>query len=568
MPKKHRKSAASKIIKMRLNAKFFYEKAVESLDRNRYDKALKYFRRVVEYEYDNPVNHCNLAGILSEMGRYAESNKILEEIVERIDPSMTECYFYMANNYANMEDYESAVRQLVKYLENDPHGYYLEECEEMLEFLSGELDRPVRIRNIKSRENFFIHDKARLLLEEGRFHEAVRVLEMLLKKYPDFTAARNNLALAYHYAGDHDKAFRCIEEVLDAEPGNVHALCNLALFFKQAGKERSLARLLETLRKVRPLYPEHAFKLGITSGVLGDHEAAYRQFVRLLSLPETAPDPALYHYAAVAAYNTGKREEAEKWWKKAKKLDRDSLVAGFYLAELSACRDRQENEGRSFVAHYYYHLPFVSPFLTAVGDEGGAMGALAHDPLIMSSVRFAMEHGDLSLKLRAIDALCLMETEEAASLLKAFAENRKENPFLKSLASFALGRMQRIDASAPRGEKAFLWQEVPGIVYRLMPKRYGILYQYDLFLLWNEFVRKCGHAGFRIIKPEAWAGALEYLVCRLYRVPANFQEIAARYGVSVSAVRSNAKRISDTCALWLRMQKQIPSPFKGGKEDV
>lgn len=39
----------------------FFERAVRSLDRLHYDKALKYFRRAVEYEPENPVNHCNMA---------------------------------------------------------------------------------------------------------------------------------------------------------------------------------------------------------------------------------------------------------------------------------------------------------------------------------------------------------------------------------------------------------------------------------------------------------------------------------------------------------------------------
>ncbi len=130
------------VINVQMDATFFFERAVHSLDRNRYDKALKYFRRAAEFEPDNPVNHCNLAGVLSETGRYEESNRILQHIVEQIDPSMTECYFYMANNYANMESYEAAEEALVYYLEHDPNGHYLEEAEEMMELLGYELDRP------------------------------------------------------------------------------------------------------------------------------------------------------------------------------------------------------------------------------------------------------------------------------------------------------------------------------------------------------------------------------------------------------------------------------------------
>lgn len=154
MQKKKRVSTTheKKIIPIQMDATFFFERAVQSLDRFHYDKALKYFRRAVEYEDDNPVNYCNLAGVLSEMGQYEESNMILQQIMDDIDPKMTECYFYMANNYANMEDYELAEKALVRYLENDPSGNFLEESQEMMELLSYELGRPAELCEIKSRE--------------------------------------------------------------------------------------------------------------------------------------------------------------------------------------------------------------------------------------------------------------------------------------------------------------------------------------------------------------------------------------------------------------------------------
>ncbi len=242
-------SKPSKVIPIQLDATFFFERAVRSLDRLHYDKALKYFRRAVDYEPDNPVNHCNMAGILSEMGNYEESNRILGTIVEELDPSMTECHFYMANNFANMEQYEAAEDSLVRYLEEDAEGQFLDEAEEMMELLQYELERPPKQAVIKSREGLYEHDQARMLLEEGKFAEAVRILESIVSKYSDFLAARNNLALAYYYMGLFDKAMETIQEVLRLEPGNLHALCNLAIFYQHADQQELLAPLVELLKK-------------------------------------------------------------------------------------------------------------------------------------------------------------------------------------------------------------------------------------------------------------------------------------------------------------------------------
>lgn len=106
----------SRVVSLTMDESFFFERAVRALDRYQYDKALKYFRKAVELKPGNPVNHCNMAGILSEMGDYEASNEVLLHVLEQIDPSMTECRFYMANNFANMERFEEAEEALLAYL--------------------------------------------------------------------------------------------------------------------------------------------------------------------------------------------------------------------------------------------------------------------------------------------------------------------------------------------------------------------------------------------------------------------------------------------------------------------
>ncbi len=89
MKKSAKKQARSnKVVRLRMDAGFFFERAVRSLDRHNYDKALKYFRIAAEKEPDNPINLCNLAGILSEMGRFEESNEVLESILNEVDPQL------------------------------------------------------------------------------------------------------------------------------------------------------------------------------------------------------------------------------------------------------------------------------------------------------------------------------------------------------------------------------------------------------------------------------------------------------------------------------------------------
>lgn len=342
----------SKVIRLHMDATFFFDKAVQSLECYHYEKALKYFRKATECEPDNPVNYCNMAGILSEIGKYDESNELLRKVVEEIDPQMTECYFYMANNYANMENYALAEKALVHYLEQDPEGYYIEESKEMMELISYELNRPVTYKKVKSVEDLDLHEQAKKLIEEGNFTEAVQLLETIVADKPDFIPAKNNLALAYYYTNQIEQGFAMIEEVLEQEHDNIHALCNLAVLLQHAGKYKQATTLVRRLSNIIPFTDDHLFKLALTLGILGQHESAYFHFLRMIR-SSVNPEPVLYHYAAVAATFTKRYTQAKRWWKQAERLDPESDVPTYYLKQL----DNAVN-GEKVLFSYHYHLPF------------------------------------------------------------------------------------------------------------------------------------------------------------------------------------------------------------------
>src|SRR5690606_33773851 len=124
----------------------------------------------VEKEPNNPVNYCNLAGVLSEMGRFEESNEVLRHVTEKVAPDLAECYFYMANNAANMERFEEAEQYILRYLQADPEGEFAEEADEMLHMLAVELGRrPLTVEDVPYAEWQEELDRAQMLLENGQF---------------------------------------------------------------------------------------------------------------------------------------------------------------------------------------------------------------------------------------------------------------------------------------------------------------------------------------------------------------------------------------------------------------
>jgi tetratricopeptide (TPR) repeat protein len=564
-----------KVIALPMDAAFFFERAVQSLDRLHYDKALKYFKRAVEFEPDNPVNYFNMAGILSEMGDFEESNKVLRYLLDTYS-GMTECYFYMANNYANMEMFEQAEQAIIRYLEEDPEGQYLEESEEMMEFLSMELERPTRIRTIKCREEYFEHDRARSLLEEGRFHEAVRLLEKLVRRKPEFTAARNNLALGYFYIGRFDLCLETIGEVLDRDPGNLHALCNLALVYRHTGDQERLQALTEALGKIYPFQHEHLFKLATTMGILGRHEEAYRNFRRLLK-EHPIEDPCLYHYCAVSAFNTGRYDEAERYWRLSDRVDEDvRRVARFYLSVLDTLGNLPEPRAIS----YQHQLPFEELMNGPDRDDAAVKQALRRDPLQRASLMWALEHGDEATKLQAIKAMGAVRSGEVQEALRRFLQQPEEDDYLKRVAVFvlrSLGLREPLEAVLD-GKRVLIqtetlspnlpmwsekWQQVLEMALSEMRGRYDMIQQHDLQTLWVEYLSRVYPNIPRMVKLNGWAAALEYLTAKMHRRAVSYRDVADRYGVSVTTVRTIVDRIDTACGVREKMEAIFPQ--FGGK---
>lgn len=563
------------IIPIHLDASFFFERAVRSLDRNHVDKALKYFRKAVEYEPENPVNHCNMAGILSEKGDYKASNAILAHVLDVVDPSMTECYFYMANNYANMDQFEEAERALVTYLEEDTQGQFMTEAEEMMELLYYELDRPAKLNRIKSRQGVVEHDQARELLEEGKFAQAAELLEGMSPDYPDYLAARNNLALAYYYMGLFSKAKETIAEVLEQEPGNLHALCNLAIFYQNENRTDQVLLLIKKLRAIVPFQHEQVYKLATTMGILGQHDAAYIHFRRLLKGEETATDPALAHYAAVAAFNTERYDIAKRLWHHVNKLDPGSEVARYYLDGLEAVIQGVQEPSK---LSYHYHLPFDEQFKQWEDYGNGIPEEMKNDPLIRSSFFWALRHGDQATKLQVIHALGMIGDYEVQQALQLFINEPGEEPALVKAAQAVLHDLQRVEhpelnaevsqpltpeaealKTVPKAKKKEItgirlgketsphWQAVVDRALQMSEARAEL--QQEMERIWTDYVSRVRPDLSGSKQIEGWAAGLEYLASKNRSRPVTYQSIAERYGISASTVSKYAKQLNQICSV-------------------
>ncbi|NLI70003.1 MAG: tetratricopeptide repeat protein [Firmicutes bacterium] len=127
-----------KIVPFERDAAYYFQKGNYYLFKNNWRKALLYYKKTIEMEPLDPLNHYNLGCLLSKMGQLEEANQIFQFILEHLDRSYWDCYFLMAINYGLMEDLEEAQRCLQKYLQNSPGGEMFIEAQELLWALDDE----------------------------------------------------------------------------------------------------------------------------------------------------------------------------------------------------------------------------------------------------------------------------------------------------------------------------------------------------------------------------------------------------------------------------------------------
>ncbi|MDG5471669.1 tetratricopeptide repeat protein [Jeotgalibacillus sp. ET6] len=293
----------------------YYRRGMAMYQRGQLDKALKYILRAHELEPAEPMILVQAAIIETEIGEFASSNDRLRHVLNKLDPSMSEIHYFMANNFAHLGLFQEAYKHATAYLDLNEDGEFAEDAEDLLELMSLEEEEEEWDEDLDQDELIMHQEQAGKLLAEGKFKEAIELLEEVIERFPDYWSAYNNLALAYFYFGETEQATALLTEVLNRNPGNLHALCNLAVFYHYQERVDELDQLMDALESVRPFLYEHRFKLGATFALVGRHEKAYG-WLKSLVKRGFEGDAGFYFWLSHSAWHSGHKKVAEDAWKR------------------------------------------------------------------------------------------------------------------------------------------------------------------------------------------------------------------------------------------------------------
>ncbi len=312
----------------RLNAEFLYKVGVKYANKRIYSTALRFLNRAIEIEPFNADYNFNLACILTELKDIKKSNEVLLGILKNMDPTLAECYFGIGCNYFDMGELEKAKEYFEKYVYIDPEGQFSDETYEILYHLQlyeYQYENPDASKNKRVKR---LANEAKRLLDKEDYSKACVKLEKIIEDDPLVISARNNLAIAYFFSQQVDKAISIAKSVLKLQPENVFANCNLALFYTSTGKYDMYHSQVKVLNDLKITDRADFTKILDTYIALGEHDYIIKVILDYL---RENKESFLYQLVPIAFYNLKHHDDAELIWKElSKTLPQYSIVSEYY----------------------------------------------------------------------------------------------------------------------------------------------------------------------------------------------------------------------------------------------
>ncbi|PLR99128.1 tetratricopeptide repeat protein [Bacillus sp. T33-2] len=475
---------------------YYFAKGIKAYHRRDLHKAKKFFQRAMQLEPGEPMIVCQLAIVLTEMGEYQESIRLLQMILEELDEEMAECHYFLANNFAHMGFFKDAYHHANVYLELEEDGEFADDIAELLELITFEAEE---LDEVLYEEDDLIvrQDEARAHLESGHFSKAIEIFESLVEEYPEYWSAYNNLALAYFYLGEAEAASEILDEVLEKNPGNLHALCNGLVFSYYQNKKSEVNKLKKSLKKINPMLADQQYKLGATFALVGEYDFAYKWLKRLYKQGFEG-DGAFYYWLSLASYYTGREQAARALWKKV--LEFNPEKAG------------------------------IEPW-AGTGEERNSF------QVDLASILRRLDSNYEEERLLAVFLATVSPDKTEILASKKMKQNSRQSALEKEYLHYVKTnfKMEGNSAIASGHQTAMFLYEV---------HQSSGAPDAGLYLLWFSVFGEAARAGLDLKNTKAWAAAVDFVWEKLCKNKPTKQATAAKYGLSVATLSKYVKLVN------------------------
>ncbi|MDL2237564.1 tetratricopeptide repeat protein [Christensenellaceae bacterium OttesenSCG-928-K19] len=425
-------------------ADFYYKRAQRLMDDGNYINALPVMRKALEKSPGDYEFSLCLAEILTELGKYEESNRVLFEAMEQQENVDADCFFCLGCNFMGLNDIDKARESFERYLQVDPDGEYRDEVEDFLLYFDAEAgDMQELMEEMDDDEAYAKANEGKRLLDNAEYDAAIEVLESIEESDDEMAYARNNLALAHYCKKEVDRAIEITSEVLAKNKNNIHANCNMAVFLYDKGRKAESDIFIEKAMQLAPAALEDIYKLAISLCELKRHEDAV---IRLRSLADMTPyDEKVLFYLSAALFNTKKFKEALSLLADVKKLDYPGVIADYYIKMVNRVILNPEDFEE---IGYVYQVPaeaarakikYLNDCLKLKDSEFSAKWK--EDEEFLHTTLWGLEYGDDNIKRAIAGMIAGFADAKAEKILRTFIMKKNQPDDVKNDIFILLKRM-------------------------------------------------------------------------------------------------------------------------------
>ncbi len=331
------------IIEFEKDTKWLLDVAAKKAGRAKYVNALSIVNKVLDEDENCVEALLELSSIYSKLGMVDNSTYYAHKAMCINENESS--YYIIGTNFIKKHLYYQGVGYYKKMLDLYPEGEYSEYGEMVIERLDEDdrFARETRIMNLINRGRYYI--------EVGRYNKAIRLYSLMYNFVEKSSINKNNLALAYFYNKQAEKAIRLTKEVIKQNKYDISANCNLALFYSKLRRKVLLNGHMPNLDKINPSMPEEYLKLISTLCECKEHERVIATIKRAIC--SYSFDITYMFLMASAYYNLGKFTKALSLFLDILKIDKNNYVAYYYKKYISSINKPKYID-------YYMQLPLVA----------------------------------------------------------------------------------------------------------------------------------------------------------------------------------------------------------------
>ena len=558
---------SGKIVPFSQDHDFYYNRAIRCMDRDDIEQAAYYASRAAAMDENNAQCRLELAGLYSEMGRFARSNELLMGLIAEENEDLSECWLGAGCNFASLQYYGCARDALHHCLDlEDGDTLRAQDALDVLEPIEDYCDG-----DDEDRTTWYLHHRvmeARELFYDGRMQEARALFAQLDAVEPLFMDVRNFYARTLFELGKCERAIELCRWVTKRYPSDVLALCSLADFYRRTHQkdeeDAAIARILE-LNYERDM--ESTDDLVEVSRTLYRAERYDEAQTRLVSILRMDPcRREAMHLLAACAYMKEDYDEAISVWQRMTRIDPEDAVCEYYLAHTLRVKSGKSHRRRAIEADVLLPESEAMRRLVrihkALEDIPAARQKWKNRQReFLSLIRWGCEQAGLRKTMSVF--LCMMGDEHAATILRGMLLHPSADEDLKRHICAALKTMGakepyyliagdelaqvRVKRRENAGRQTTQTAAVLRIASENLPEDAPESMTQTLENMWTRFLDSQPKTPL-IRSPQAYAAALEYCYWMHRGQRKSKSELIRKYGANLAAFNRALMKLSAALA--------------------